>query len=350
MNQNPASNCIQGFSDCKQIMNPRILRKLKRFGKLPKIWFLSLLTMSFLLGCSDANLISEPTKIIENSVEVTPEIQEIHGSLHEIVSVFEDNMPRAKSEQYVIPNQSDKSSFHNIAMALIESQPASGLIPASENRYEIIKLFDNGNNNSASYILEEMQPITLGWGLYVFRSGSSQNVVIEAPHPIADKNTSQVALDLYQALDAKVLLVAGAHRDANKDGSADIAHAPESIFQTVHLTLLQFTQQNNIAMVFLQIHGFAASDHPHYPQIVIGHNWKNDQEKDIFLENISSALKDNNIQAGVCNGSNYKDLCGEKNLQSTTTDGSLFIHLELNESIRQDDKALIKSLKQVLLP
>lgn len=83
--------------------------------------------------------------------------------------------------------------------------------------------------------------------------------VIEAPHPLTDEGTPTVALAIYRVLNTHALLVGGAHRDANQDGSADVAHNPQTIFQVFHATF----GENAIV---LQIHGFAANKHPDYPQ------------------------------------------------------------------------------------
>ena len=103
-----------------------------------------------------------------------------------------------------------------------------------------------------------------GWGLFLFRRETGSNVIVEAPHPLYDQQTPSVAMSVYSALDARALLIAGAHRDANGDGAADAAHNPETAFQAIHSALV-----SSGSPVVLQFHSFAASKHPGFPQVVL---------------------------------------------------------------------------------
>ena len=155
-------------------------------------------------------------------------------------------------------------------------------------------------------------------------------------------------MDLYRALRAKALLVAGAHRNANANDSADPAHATESVFQTIHTTLFKPAGQPKSKTLFLQIHGYSANEHPNTPQVVIGYNWKNDPEKDLLLLKIVSALQNNHITVGTCNAKKYSGLCGTTNVQRLATEGGVFIHIELNAILRHNDLAFILALEQAL--
>lgn len=259
-------------------------------------------------------------------------------------------MPRAGTEKFIVPDKIEQAIFGDIVMEINKNQLESAVKAAANYNYEIIKVFDQKDSGAASYVLREHLPITKGWGLYIFRAEPANDIVIEAPHPLADINTENVALDLYRALNAKALLIAGAHRNTNKNGSSDSAHAAESIFQTVHLTLYKPTGQPDNKTMFLQVHGFSAHEHPHYPRMVIGHNWANDPERNLILLKLADTLQKNKIKVGICDGKHYKDLCGTENIQSSVMDGGIFIHLELNETLRRRDTALVNSLKQVFNP
>jgi hypothetical protein len=235
-----------------------------------------------------------------------------------------------------------------MVLAIEKDNPASAAQSARIYNYQLIKFLDRGNFGAENYILREQLPIKKGWGVYIFNLKSPRNIIIEAPHPLSDEDTPEVALDIFRALNARALLISGAHRDANWDGSADNAHASRSIFHAVHLALSQDTQQFNQGAVFLQIHGFAAHNHKDYPSVVIGHNGKLTPENNRLLQNIKEALRNNNIQVGVCDGKKYRDLCGTKNLQNSETEKGIFIHIELDESLRQNDSKLVESLKQAL--
>jgi hypothetical protein len=176
---------------------------------------------------------------------------------------------------------------------------------------------------------------------------STSNIIIEAPHPLYDKRTPSVALDIYRALDARALLIAGAHRNANRDESADVAHVTGSIFQSVHEALLQESQAASESTIILQIHGFHAGKHSHYPQVVFGFGEKKQAQEIALAQEIKDALSEQGVGAGLCTGNSWQDLCGETNVQASGLNGGVFIHIELDEKMRKDDDALISALVQV---
>jgi hypothetical protein len=187
-------------------------------------------------------------------------------------------------------------------------------------------------------LLRELNPVKNGWGLYAFRLEPKNELIIEAPHPLADENTPLIALKIYRQLNARALLVAGTHRASNPNDEADVAHIPDSIFQTIHLSLL------GPQSVVLQIHGFSSDKHINYPQIVIGQNQYANSE---ILQDLNESLVKENITVGLCDGVNWTDLCGETNVQSTTMENGTFIHFEINEKLRNDPGILIEIIKKV---
>ncbi|MBI5563777.1 MAG: hypothetical protein HY870_02705 [Chloroflexi bacterium] len=101
---------------------------------------------------------------------------------------------------------------------------AAGL--AAENSYELARYADRGEDGAESWLLRELSPIRKGWGLYAFRVQAAYDVIVEEPHPLADADTPAIAAAIYRLLYARTLLIAGAHRGADADGSADVAHEP----------------------------------------------------------------------------------------------------------------------------
>ncbi|MBK8185210.1 MAG: hypothetical protein IPK63_20845 [Candidatus Competibacteraceae bacterium] len=74
------------------------------------------------------------------------------------------------------------------------------------------------------------------WGTYAFRVGEARNYVIAVPRPMFETNTFEYGVSLYEQTKASVLLLAGAHPQANRDGSADVAAAANaaSLFTLVN--------------------------------------------------------------------------------------------------------------------
>jgi len=256
-------------------------------------------------------------------------------------------MPRADTEGYVIPTDKEQADFAELVSMINTEEMARAIQLVTENYYTLNYYVDRGDDYAVSYLLREKKPIQKGWGLYAFRVDSSSNIIVEAPHPRYDKRTPSVALDIYRALDARALLIAGAHRKANRNGLADVAHAPESIFQSVHKALSREIQPESGQVIILQIHGFHTSKHDGYPQVVFGFGEKVRSEEVSLAQRIKDALSEQGISAGLCTGNTLQDLCAETNVQGSAGNEGLFIHMELDESIRRNDDALITALVQV---
>lgn len=81
------------------------------------------------------------------------------------------------------------------------------------------------------------------WGTYVFRVGESSHYTIAVSRPLFETNTFEYGVSLYEQSKASVLLLAGAHPQANRDGSADVSAAanPASIFTLIHQIVLRET-------------------------------------------------------------------------------------------------------------
>ena len=268
-------------------------------------------------------------------------LETVRGDLANQITRLEDNMPRAASQGYRPPTQAEQDAFGRLAGAVASGAPGSNEADlAAGSGYELITYTDRGDGRRSSYLLRERKPVTRGWGLYAFRVGSDSPLIVEAPHPLADEGTPLIAMRIYRALDARALLIAGAHREAGVDDSADVAHAPVSIFQVVHQLIL------SSEAVVLQIHGFAAEKHPGYPQVVIGHD---QSAHDARIDRLAQALKDEGLRVGVCDGQSWQDLCGETNRQSQAMNEGMFVHIELDESVRKDDRALIAALEDLFI-
>ena len=279
----------------------------------------------------------------------TPVLDTIKGNFRNQIGIVEENMPRANSEGYVLPTNREQADFAELVSMIITDDLARAVDLAIENNYTMNYYVDRGDDYAVSYLLREQKPIQKGWGLYAFRVDSTSNLIIEAPHPLYDRRTPTVALDIYRALDARALLIAGAHRNANRDGSADVAHATESIFQSIHETLLQEIQADAGHIIIIQIHGFHTSKHDGYPQVVFGLGEKPQPKEVAIAQRIKDALSEQGISADLCTGieSDLQDLCAETNAQGSVTDEGAFIHIELDEKIRKNDKAFVAALMQV---
>ena len=314
----------------------------------------------FITSCTDQpnpaatqTLTSTPTliPIPHPTLTLTPTptyaIEEISGSFRNQISHLEDGMPRAGSEGYIVPSEKEQKDFAKLISFLSAADFGSAAPLAAQNHYRLIRYTDRGDDNAVSFLLREEKPIQRGWGLYAVRVDPTSNIIIEAPHPIYDKRTPTVAMNIYRALNARALLIAGAHRNANSDGSADMAHTTESIFHSIHVALSEELKPTTGDLIILQIHGFHTSKHEGYPQAVFGFGKKMEGKEFTIAENLKNAFSAQGINVGLCTGDVWQDLCGTKNAQASVANGGIFIHIELDENLRKHDDLLVAALVQV---
>ena len=67
------------------------------------------------------------------------------------------------------------------------------------------------------------------WGTYVFRLYESEPYIIENPRPVYEVNSFEYATSLFEQLNARALLIAGAHPFANSDGQADMVQSQNQL-------------------------------------------------------------------------------------------------------------------------
>jgi hypothetical protein len=307
--------------------------------------FVVILVVS-ILGCSPQNT-PTPNPMPLPSITPPAALETVEGTFRNQIRLLEENMPRAGSEGYVIPSEEEQAGFGKLVSLIYRKEFADAIQLANKHYYRLNYYVDKGEDSAASYLLREQKPIQKGWGLYAFRVESTSKIIVEAPHPLYDRRTTTIAVDIYRALNAHALLIAGAHRNANSDGSADVAHVPESIFHSVHGSLVQQIQAKSDIAIVLQIHGFHTSKHEGYPQAVLGFG-KNMQPAEITLaQALESALSAQGIKVGLCVDETWWELCGRTNDQGAASNGAVFIHMELDEKIRKNDEALIAALLEV---
>jgi hypothetical protein len=184
-----------------------------------------------------------------------------------------------------------------------------------------------------------------GLGLYAVREGAGvpPELVIEVPHPRADRLTEDLGPELFTALDAEALFVAGAHRTAG-DGAADVAHEADSTFSAVDRAVV------GRGTVVLQIHGFDDSNRDSSHQVVLS---SGERTPSPLVRDLHEALDSAGIDTCLYDGERCPDLAGTRNVQGAHARAvdATFIHLELAADLREDGagrKELVEILTEVL--
>jgi hypothetical protein len=156
------------------------------------------------------------------------------------------------------------------------------------------------------------------WGAFVLDTRPS--AVVEVPHPASDRYTTRLGLELYEAMPAAALLIAGAHRDA-ANGAADVAHRTDSLFHAVATTLGTAPE--------IQLHGFATASAPDTDVVISAGagTWRPAHD----------ALADALTRQGF-RVAHHEHLSGRTNVQgiAAAERGTPFLHLELAPLLRAD--------------
>jgi hypothetical protein len=256
---------------------------------------------------------------------------------------------------YTEPSSADYSTMSTI-FGLIGtgvSQNDAGSILSASNmaillRYELIPVNDSVTGNKY-YVLVENTTINRGWGSYLFpaeKSPSTTEVIIEAPHPVTDFNSQQIAYAIFISAYPRVsaLLVSGVERTFGPNGQTDMAHRAQSIFETAHEAFTKF------GSVVIQIHGFDASHHPTEPLVVLSDG---DGGINGALQSIASNLEAANLSVGIFDGFTHEKLGAQRNVQGryARAFGAAFVHSEISSLvvynatlITQYENSLAKSI------
>ncbi len=261
-------------------------------------------------------------------------ILEEKGTLVDVFKSFQDRIIPGYSELYVTPGDADIKQMQKLVSHVVISITTNNTTKLSESAqeasgigFELVRL-TNKKTGAVYYILREAAGQNRGWGLYIFRGGNaSSDMVIEAPHPVYDLQTDRIGFLAFEKSRAKAILLAGAHRNANRDGSADVSHVPQSIFQVVHEAI------TGPSTTVIDIHGFSLANEPGYPQIILS---SGDGNSSLPIRQLSSILEALNFTVGIVNGGKLRDLEAAGDIQGMQSNsiGATFIHMELESSIR----------------
>lgn len=251
-------------------------------------------------------------------------------TLHEIVTNHVASSARKTSEAYAAPTDAELQLMgtavrHTEADRLEE---AASLLASLD--YEVVRLTTPAGRH---YVVLRESLRADGtparhWGLYIVDLDPRTDLLVEVVHPIHDIDSHRVGLELFEAAGGRALLVAGAHRRANADGSADVARVPASVLETAHGALLR------PGGVVVQPHGFDNERHRDVGHLVVSGGISTPPP---FVTSLATSL---GSIAEVClyDGEACRDLAGTENVQgrSARAAGATFVHVEFDRALRSD--------------
>ncbi|WP_144242400.1 hypothetical protein [Corynebacterium ureicelerivorans] len=247
--------------------------------------------------------------------------------------VGENRAGLAEGHTYSDPSTEQVMGMVSAAMAL-----ARGVKPASlPDGAEVIEGYSAAAKRNVR-VLRSTPGNGLYWGMWVFPVDSVVSGVVEAPHPVFDGGSDDIAVQVWQRSPAgTVLAVAGSHR-TNPDGTdpRDAAHNTKSMWHKVTTKIAQPGQPE------LQLHGFGDASMPGVGAVV---------------SSGSSPLSAGVIRteafiasAGITtarqwDGSATK-LIGMANIQGDVAAqrGNPFLHIELAKTVRDNPQKLVDAI------
>jgi hypothetical protein len=99
------------------------------------------------------------------------------------------------------------------------------------------------------------------WGLYLVDLSAPIRLILEVPHPVAETSTELMGLKHWQGVSGTLLMVAGAHKDANS-GLADVSLHTGSLFHGVAASFA------SMKLPQIQYHGYADATAPTLTHVV----------------------------------------------------------------------------------
>lgn len=283
------------------------------------------------------------------------------GSLRDYAKTLRDqSLDDTDMNKYQAATVQERADF-----AAMATQVAAGNLNAADGfaaalGYEVVNFTDTDTNQNFHLLREVVSggKVTKGWGSYFYNPAATKQVLVQAPHIRHDTHSYDVATIAFRESGAAAMMFNGAHRDSGGNNVADVAHLTHSIFNTVHQTW-----STGNAFQAWQIHGFNLenSDHNLIPagtDVVLsnGDGSVSEEIKNLGVEfeavsyigdaqSIAHAYNtlpiddpDNVAVNGNVLGTRMASLGGTTNVQGIYTrgQGGIFVHIELEQSIRLD--------------
>ena len=284
------------------------------------------------------------------AVEVFAEVQYEVGVFIDEVERLRDLTFNKNTGLYIPPTNAELSDFYTMAETLLGGDLDTTDALAGPLGYEVV-VFTNTSPTQVLHGLRERLDLvsTNGWGSFFLNTAPEVPNLIEIPHPRFDTYSWDVGGRTFVNSGAKGLLMAGAHRNANGSGTADVAHLTNTMFHVVHKAW------STAGIEAWQIHGFDILNHPGFPLGTDAILSNGDGGVSQHILELDAALQTNGFLAYAFNelatnsvenlqvnegidGETFSGLGAKSNDQGKHTRalGETFVHVELERSIRFD--------------
>jgi hypothetical protein len=262
----------------------------------------------------------------------SPTVRVASGDLAAHINSFVTAIPKSASEGYDTPTNSEKRDMARAYNAIEAGKLSRAAFIVNHLKYDVVRYKDTITSRTLILLSERQNQDGSwphAWGMYVFSPKAISDATVEVAHPVADWNTEDVGVETFREANAEDLFIAGAHRYANSNGSADVAHAQTSVFEGIHEAAIEPPTS-----VF-QPHGFSQTEHPNCGEAVVSAGTAAPTQ---LAQEVHSALRNAGFDARLYDGVECSPLGATTNVQgkSTRAIGAHFLHVETIRSIRDD--------------
>ncbi|MER7823937.1 hypothetical protein ABTX85_15380 [Streptomyces sp. NPDC096097] len=236
---------------------------------------------------------------------------------------------------YRTPTEQERSAFTKAFAHLLDGDPEAARTGLAEIDFTLRVVTDSATGRRYAEVADavsESGHTSRGWGRVYVDLEEPARWSVQVPHPVADARTELLGARVLRSAPGGVLVLAGAHRDAGEDGAADVAHRDDSIF---HGVVEELARRN---LPGVQLHGFADESFRGRDAVVstgAGDSAVADAEL------LTAALRRDGLEVCTAHSARCK-LAGRENEQGRTAADrrSRFLHVELNKTLRGDDRGL----------
>lgn len=147
------------------------------------------------------------------------DVIEIEDSLYNVVLAHEDRLVPRGSESYVVPTEEEACTM-GAGFARLQNGDLEGAAALVDRYgYAVARLSDPDTGRTHLALMEEPgsdSVYTRGWGLFVHSPKAQTEVTVVAAYPRSATFSERLGAQLYDEVAGQDLLVAGAHREANR--------------------------------------------------------------------------------------------------------------------------------------
>ena len=270
--------------------------------------------------------------------------------------------PQKESNQYQPPTTEQLRQFQRLAQAFFTLDFKRVQQLAQPLGYQLVKWRDLASETTVLGLIEtpNQEGLTRGWGSYFLNPSVKNSHFIEAPHILFDRFTPEIASQVFLLSGARGFFMAGAHRNANGVGTADVCDPIASIFQVVHEAAI--TQQSTT----WQIHGFSdpvGKGFPKMTQVVLSpgkgeilsviiefrsHLARNGYTTYLYNELLPDHPLNQRVNNGVP-GETFAPLAATENVQGIYSRSiqASFVHTELESQVRSSKASRDKIIRAI---